>query len=122
MIWANPGEFAPQWEAKMVRPIAIAKEIRISLFPDVPTFREKGYDVTFYLFRGVVAPSGIPEETIAFYENMLKRVTETAAWKRNYLDRHMLSHAWVGYKEYTAFIIDQEKIYREFLTEMGVLK
>jgi len=122
MIWANPGEFVPQWEAKMVRPIAIAKENRISLFPDVPTFKEKGYDVIFYIFRGVVAPSGIPDEAVAFYENMLKRVTETAAWKRNYLDKYMLSHAWIGYKEYTPFITEQEKLYREFLTEMGVLK
>jgi putative tricarboxylic transport membrane protein len=122
MIWANPGEFAPQWEAKMVRPIAIAKEKRISLFPDVPTFREKGYDVTFYLFRGVAAPLGIPDEAVAFYENMLKRVTETPAWKRNYLDKYMLSHAWIGYKEYTPFIIEQEKLYRDFLIDMGVLK
>ena len=122
MIWANPGEFVAQWEAKMVRPIAIAKESRISLFPDVPTFKERGFDVTFYLFRGVAAPSGIPNETIAFFENMLKRVTETPAWKQNYLDKYMLSPAWVGYKEFTPFIVQQEKLYRDFLTEMGVVK
>ena len=56
MIWANPSEFVPQWEAKMVRPLAVAKETRLPEFPDCPTFKEKGYNVTFKMFRGIAAP------------------------------------------------------------------
>jgi len=60
MIWANPSEFVPQWDAKMVRPLAVAKETRIPEFPDCPTFKEKGYNVTFKMFRGIAAPPRHP--------------------------------------------------------------
>ena len=44
----------------MVRPLAVAKETRIAGFPDCPTFKEKGYNVTFKLFRGIAAPPVSP--------------------------------------------------------------
>ena len=77
MIWANPSEFVPQWDAKMVRPLAVAKETRLPEFPDCPTFKEKGYNVTFKMFRGIAAPPGIPAETAAYYENLMKRMSGT---------------------------------------------
>ena len=45
LSWADPGEFFSQWEAKLVRPLVVARETRLSKFSDVPTFKEKGLDV-----------------------------------------------------------------------------
>jgi putative tricarboxylic transport membrane protein len=122
MIWANPSEFVPQWEAKMVRPIVVAKETRLPDFPDVPTFKEKGYNVTFKMFRGIAAPPGIPAETAAFYENMMKRMAESSGWKENYLKKYMLSPAWMGSKEFTQFVTQNEQLFKGILTELGLIK
>jgi len=122
MIWANPGEFVPQWEAKMVRPIALAKETRLSDLPDVPTFKEKGYNVTFKMFRGIAAPRGIPPETAAFYENMMKRMSESQGWKEKYLKYYMLSPAWMGSKEFTQFVTQNEQLFKGILAELGLIK
>jgi putative tricarboxylic transport membrane protein len=122
MIWANPGEFIPQWEAKMVRPIAIAKETRIPELPDVPTFKEKGYNVTFKMFRGISAAPGIPPEAAAFYENMMKRMSESPRWKEGYLKRYMLSPAWMSSKDFTQFVGQSEELFKVILKELGLLK
>ncbi len=122
MIWANPSEFVPQWEAKMVRPIVVAKETRISLLPDVPTFKEKGYDVTFKFFRGIAAPSGIPAETVAFYENMMKKMSDSSGWKEKYLKQYMLSPGWMGSKEFTQFVTQSEQLFKAILIDLGLLK
>ena len=122
MIWANPSEFVPQWEAKMVRPIVVAKETRLSDLPDVPTFKEKGYDVTFKMFRGIAAPPGIPPETAAFYENMMKRMSESSGWKEKYLKHYMLSPAWMGSKEFTQFVTQSEQLFKDILKDLGLLK
>ena len=122
MIWANPGEFIPQWEAKMVRPIAIAKETRIPELPDVPTFKEKGYNVTFKMFRGISAAPGIPLEAAAFYENMMKRMSESPRWKEGYLKRYMLSPAWMSSKDFTQFVGQSEELFKVILKELGLLK
>jgi putative tricarboxylic transport membrane protein len=121
MIWANPSEFMTQWEAKLARPLAIAKEARNPAYPDIPTFKEKGFNVDFKFYRGVAAPAGIPPEAVAFYENMFKKVTESKEWKE-YLKKNMLSPGYMGSKEFTAFLTEEEKDTKEFLIELGLLK
>jgi tripartite-type tricarboxylate transporter receptor subunit TctC len=47
-----------------VRALATAEEKRLDDFPDVPTFREQGYDIVMYPIYGHVAPKGTPKEII----------------------------------------------------------
>jgi len=122
MIWANPPEFVPQWEAKMVRPVAVAKATRMTEFPDVPTLREIGHDVTYFFYRGIGAPQDIPAEAAAFYENMFKRMAESSSWKENYLKKYMLSPGWMGSKEFTKVVAQNEEESKEILKDLGLLK
>jgi putative tricarboxylic transport membrane protein len=122
MIWANPSEFVPQYDAKMCRPLAVAKEVRLTDLPDVPTFKENGYNVTFKMFRGIAAPTGIPAEAAAYYENLFKKMTDSPKWKENYLKKYMLSASWMGSKEFGKFVAESEEMFRGILKELGLLK
>jgi putative tricarboxylic transport membrane protein len=122
LSWANPSEFFPQWEAKLVRPLAVAKETRLPKFPDAPTFKETGYDVTFKMFRGIAAPPGISPAVAGYYENMMKRMAESTAWKEKYLDQYMLSPNWMSSKEFAAFVAQNEVHFKALLIELGLLK
>jgi tripartite-type tricarboxylate transporter receptor subunit TctC len=44
--------------------LAIAAEERVPTLPDVPTFRELGYDIVGGAYRGVAAPKGTPPEIV----------------------------------------------------------
>ncbi|WP_018701097.1 tripartite tricarboxylate transporter substrate binding protein [Amorphus coralli] len=46
-----------------VRMLAVAMDERHPLFPDVPTFKEKGIDLVDGARRGVIVPADTPEET-----------------------------------------------------------
>jgi putative tricarboxylic transport membrane protein len=122
LAWANPSEFFSQWEAKLVRPLAVAKESRLAKFKDVPTLKEKGYDVTFKMFRGIAAPPGISPAVAAHYENVMKRLAESPAWKEKYLEQYMLTPAWMSSKEFSGFVANSEKQFKELLTELQLLK
>lgn len=122
MIWANPPEFVSQYEAKMVVPIIVAQEHRIPPFKDVPTFRENGLDVVFKFYRGVVAPPGLPPEVVAYYESMMKNLSDTKAWKENYLAKYILSPGWQGSKEFTKTVTDSEVIFEDTLKSLGLIK
>jgi len=122
MIWANPPEFVAQYEAKMVRPIAIAQDKRMQQFKDVPTFKENNLDVVFKFYRGVVAPPGLAPEVVAYYENMMKKLNDSAAWKERYLAKYMLSPGWQGSQEFTKTIYDSEKVFAETLKSLGLIK
>jgi putative tricarboxylic transport membrane protein len=122
LSWANPSEFFPQWEAKLVRPLVVARETRLSKFSDVPTFKERKLDVTFRMFRGIAAPPGISPAVAGYYENVMKRMAESAAWKEKYLEQYMLSPSWMSSKEFSTFVTQSEQQFKTLLTELGLLK
>jgi tripartite-type tricarboxylate transporter receptor subunit TctC len=70
--WAFPTVAAEQGDA--VRMLAIATEERHPRFPDVPTFREKGFDFVDGAYRGVAVPRGTPEEVKAALSDLFTRI------------------------------------------------
>jgi len=122
MIWANPSEYVSQYEAKLVVPLIVAQDRRIPQFKDVPTFRENGLDVIFKFYRGVVAPPGLSPEVVAYYENMMKKLNDSTAWKENYLAKYMLSPGWQNSKEFTKTITDSNEVFDEMLKGLGLIK
>ncbi len=57
----NTQEVMPLYEAKKVRILAMAAPERSPLFPDVPTFRELGYDVAVGVWRTIAVPKDTPQ-------------------------------------------------------------
>lgn len=55
--WA---EVKPLVEQNKIRPIAIMAETRDKDLPNVPTFKELGYDIFYGAWRGIAAPKGLP--------------------------------------------------------------
>jgi tripartite-type tricarboxylate transporter receptor subunit TctC len=60
----KPSESKGQIDAGLVKPIAVFAESRVPFYPNVPTFKEKGYDVYPYgqvtQMAYIVAPAGLP--------------------------------------------------------------
>lgn len=55
-----------------VRPLAVWGSTRASRFPDVPTFRELGYDYVAESSYGIAAPRGTPTEVILTIHDAFK--------------------------------------------------
>jgi len=59
------------------RPLAVATEERVSnLLPDVPTFKELGYDLVEKAYRGVAVPPGTPENIRKVLEQAFEKVNQ----------------------------------------------
>ena len=56
-----------------VRMLAYAGPVRHKNFPDVPTFKELGYDLQFCVDGWYLAPKGTPKEAIDGFANIVKR-------------------------------------------------
>ena len=63
-------------EAGTIKPLAIAADDRDKAIPDVPTLKELGYDMTFALERGIVAPKGTPREVIDMWAGIIKQAVD----------------------------------------------
>ena len=56
--------------------LASYTEQRLEDYPDVPTLKEKGYDLVYGSARALVAPAGTPQEVIDFYVDAFSKTME----------------------------------------------
>ncbi len=87
LIYGNPNEILEQLKAGTLRPLAVSSPERLTSLPDVPTFKEQGYDIVHTQLRGIVMPKDVPPETVAYWEGVLRKVAEGEAWKTQYVLR-----------------------------------
>lgn len=66
---------SPYIKTGTIRPIAVTSAHRMAPLPDVPTYKEQGVDVVFYLWLGLMAPAGTPKEAIQKLSDALHYAT-----------------------------------------------
>src|SRR5512134_1521603 len=61
---SGPAAAIGQIKGGKMRALASWSTERLKLLPDIPTFKELGYDAEFYIWSGVFAPAGTPAPVI----------------------------------------------------------
>ena len=62
---SGPAAAIGQIKGGKMRALASWSDKRLALMPEVPTFRELGYDAEFYIWAGVFAPAATPQPIVA---------------------------------------------------------
>ncbi len=71
-----------QIKAGKLRPLASFGAKRSASMPDVPTMKELGYDLEYYLWVGLFAPKGTPESVINFWREASKKAANNPDFKK----------------------------------------
>ena len=72
-----PSVVGPQIAAGRVRPIAVSSAKRLAAYPDVPTYRELGYEAEYYIWASIYVPAGTPPEATKILREALKTAIHT---------------------------------------------
>ena len=70
-----------QIKAGKLRPLASFADKRSKFLPDVPTLKELGYDVEYYLWVGIFAPKGVPQPIVATLRAAIKTAAQGEAFQ-----------------------------------------
>ena len=70
-----------QIKAGKLKPLALFGAQRSKALPDVPTMKESGYDVEYYLWVGVFAPKGTPDSVITYLRTAIDKAAHTDQFK-----------------------------------------
>ena len=82
--WGYTTVGAKQGDA--VRMLAVAMEERHPLFPDVPTFKELGYDMTGGAYRGIALPNSADAATTKLWSTMIGEINSDEKFRQQMLD------------------------------------
>ncbi len=70
-----------QIKAGKARPLAMFGAKRSKSLPDVPTMKELGFDVEYYLWVGMFAPKGTPDNVVTYLRESLKKAAFSDPFK-----------------------------------------
>ena len=91
-----------QMKAGKLRPLACFGAQRAPALPDVPTMKELGYDIEFYLWVGLFAPKGTPTPIITILRDASKKAASADAF-RNAMKNLGQDVAYLDQAEFKAF-------------------
>lgn len=123
MIATDASSVGEYKKSGKVRVLAVTSPERLSgELKDVPTLKELGIrEAEFTIWRGVFGPKEMPAEAKKFWDEKLKALSESEAWKKE-----VEAKGWVGeYKnsaDFTAFLKNQEEQIAELLKALGMNK
>ena len=111
---------AIQYNTKF-RTLAIAAEKRMETLPDVPTFRELGYDIVEGAYRGVAAPPGTPDDIIKYLANAFDKVMKEPEVQKK-MDQNGFKTEYMGPEESLALVKKKMVEYEQIMKELGRMK
>lgn len=111
--------FTPRLFHEGLQPLAVSTETRSKDFPDIPTFKEKGFDVIFSTNYGLFARKGTPEEQIAVLRDAMNKAVHTEA-NLNNLPRVRMSPIFYNGEDW-AKLMDQTGKTIDTLVEQKII-
>jgi len=109
--WAD---FRIMTEQRKMKVIGVMADSRDPRLPDVPTFKEKGYNVLGGVWRGIAAPKGTPPEVIRALHDAFKKALDSPELQKRYNELG-LPIVYKNSSDFKANIIDSYESYVNIL-------
>lgn len=111
---------AVQFKGKF-RALAIAADERMEVLPDVPTFKEQGYDIVEGAYRGVAAPPGTPDDVVKVLADAFDKVMKDPEVKKK-MDANAFKTEFMGPEASLALVKKKMVEYEAIMKELGRIK
>ncbi len=118
---SSVGEVYEFVKAGRARILAIPSGERFSLIPDIPTFREQGYDFVFGGVNGLIGPKGVPEPVVKRLSDALEKAVKSPEY-RGTMEKFMMKPNYMDTKDYTAWVVNESPKIRDLLKQVGLAK
>ena len=118
---AQPGELKGQVDGKRMRVLVNFRGERLKSFPDVPTAKELGWDVSYGVWYMLLAPNGTPAPVVKYLHDAAKAAIEDPKFVADMTNRGID----VDYRPGNVLRADlwrEYKVYTQLLRSVGLKK
>lgn len=115
----NPSEQMQFYKASQSVPLVQFTDERLAAFPDVPTSKELGHDIVYFMQRSFNAPPGMSEEAQEFYIGLFEKVFRSDQWQKFCADEGLMCENWVAGDELAEFHEKQLARHKALIEKVG---
>ncbi len=103
----HPSEVYGQYKAGALRVLGVLDDKRLEAYPDVPTFKEQGYNVTGQVWRSFVVPKNTPKDVKDILVKALEKATKDATYLET-LEKLGDLPTWMGPAEFAKYLDEDD--------------
>jgi tripartite-type tricarboxylate transporter receptor subunit TctC len=118
---SGPAVVIPHIKAGKLRPLAGWGAKRVASLPDVPTFKELGYDIEFYIWAGLFAPRGTPDVITKRIREAVKQTVNTPEFK-SAMEKIETPIAYMDAPEFQKFWDKDAKMLADAIKRVGKIE
>lgn len=111
---ADPGVFKSQVEAGNLKILGVMSAKRSEIFPEVPTFKELGHNMTIRAWAVLVAPKDTPKEKLDVLRAAAKKAVATKEFK-DYFKKQGIDPTGIVGEEADAMMKQDHEMFGKFL-------
>lgn len=122
--WISTGaaNAAPHAATGKLRVLGVAAPKRLpGAMADVPTWKEQGIELVYGSWRVIIAPRGIAPDAVTYWENALRKASETVEWKTE-LERYFWSDFFLTGAALRKTLEKEYADMKSVLVELGLVK
>ncbi|WP_420347892.1 Bug family tripartite tricarboxylate transporter substrate binding protein [Pelagibius sp.] len=115
----NPSEQMQFYRAGQSRPLVQFTDERLGAFPDVPTSKELGHDIVYFMQRSFNAPPGMSSEAQEWYISLFEKVFNSEQWQGYCQEEGLMCESWVAGADLAAFHDQQLARHQALIEKVG---
>lgn len=108
----------PHIKAGSVRPLAVSSAVRAKTLPDIPTFKELGYNLEYYFWLGLFLPKGTPAPIVTKFREFVSIAAHSPQYMDT-LDKIGLGLAYMDQQEFARFWAQDARRMEEAIAIIG---
>lgn len=113
--------FFPHVKSGDLRMLATYGDNRLAAFPDVPTLKESGYDISYPSYLGIVAPKGLPEPVVQVLNNAFRKAMEDPHFKKT-MEKFDMPITYLDSAQYKRYMNKIDKDSATLIPALGLQK
>jgi putative tricarboxylic transport membrane protein len=121
VISSSVDALVPHHKSGTMRILGVATAERAAAIPNVPTFRNQGFDIVMGNWTAIMGPKGLTPAQVAFWEDLLERTFNHPVWK-NMLEADALEADFRKSQPTRELMARDYESERRMLTELGMVK
>lgn len=122
LVTTAAGNVAGHVASGKLRVVGVAATQRFSgQLADIPTWKEQGVNLVFGGWRGIMAPKGLTAAQVAYWEGVLRKVSESAEWKAD-LEKNFWANDFVAGDQFRKDLDTDYAAMKSVLIDIGLAK
>lgn len=115
----NPAEQMEFWRAGNTKPLVQFSAERMAAFPDVPTAKELGVEIEYYMQRSVNGPPDMDPEAVEWYVNLFQELFDSEEWQAFCKSDGLTCETMMKGEDLATFHANQKVAHEKLIAKVG---